>query len=86
MLEENVSLWSDDRIELERGDAYLRWCFETGDPQDLKRFEELDQELSRRRFEEEALRSLVRDIKEDPIWREEHERMFNVCKSAYRGS
>lgn len=44
MLNKEVMLWSDHRLEVARQDSFITWCFDTGDPEDLKKFKELEQE------------------------------------------
>ena len=44
MMEQTVMLWSDDKIERERSEAFVRWCFDTGNALDLIKFNTLDRE------------------------------------------
>lgn len=44
MLNKEVMLWSDHRLESARQDSFITWCFDTGDPSDLKKFKELEEE------------------------------------------
>lgn len=77
MLEDNVMLWSDDYLEERRKDFFMHWCFETGSSEDLAKFEELNQELEKRR-EETRMKKIWEDaIKEDPVWRDHYENVLN---------
>ena len=77
MLEDNLMLWSDDYLEEQRQEYYLRWCFDTGKPEDLARFEELDREMEKRK-EEARMRKIWGDaIKEDPVWRDHYENVLH---------
>ena len=69
MIEENISLWSDEYLDRRRRECFVRWCFDTGDPEDLARFEELEQEHNRRKENAELRKQWVAALKEDPVWR-----------------
>ncbi len=49
MLDKEVMLWSDDRLEAARQDTFITWCFDTGDPFDLKKFKDLEAEAELRK-------------------------------------
>ena len=76
-LEENIMLWSDERLEHERSQIFVRWCFDTGDPADLAKFEKLDAELEQRKQNAKDRAIWAAAIKEDPVWREHYEKYLN---------
>lgn len=49
MLNNEIMLWSDARLETARQDIFIQWCFDTGDQEDLLRFKELDAETETRK-------------------------------------
>ncbi len=49
MLDNEVMLWSDTRLEFERQSIFDIWCFDTGADSDLKKFHELDREVETRK-------------------------------------
>lgn len=49
MLNNEIMLWSDARLETTRQDIFIQWCFDTGDQEDLLRFKELDAETETRK-------------------------------------
>lgn len=49
MLNTEVMLWSDLRLETTRRNIFIKWCFDTGDYEDLIRFKELDAEAETRK-------------------------------------
>jgi len=49
MLDKEVMLWSDLRLENARQSIFIKWCFDTGDHVDLMRFKELDAEVEIRK-------------------------------------
>jgi len=49
MLNTEVMLWSDLRLETTRQNIFIKWCFDTGDHEDLVRFKELDVEVETRK-------------------------------------
>ena len=69
LMEENISLWSDEYLNHRRQEYFDRWCFDTGAPEDLARFEELDQERNRRKEAAEMRKQWAATMKEDPVWR-----------------
>ncbi len=69
ILDENIMLWSDDYLEEQRQESFVRWCFDTGDPKDLEQFHRLEAELEMRREAAELRKEWAAAIKEDPVWR-----------------
>lgn len=49
MLNNEVMLWSDHRLEDERQNIFDIWCFDTGADKDLQKFKELDREVETRK-------------------------------------
>lgn len=49
MLNIEVILWSDLRLETTRQNIFVKWCFDTGNSEDLLRFKELDAETETRK-------------------------------------
>lgn len=49
MLNNEIMLWSDTRLEDARQSIFITWCFDTGAPEDLKKFKELDAEAELRK-------------------------------------
>ncbi len=49
MLNNEIMLWSDVRLETVRQHTFIKWCFDTGDELDLKKFKELDAEVELRK-------------------------------------
>lgn len=86
MLEDNIMLWSDEYVSERRKDYFIRWCFETGSPEDLAEFEKLDEELEKRQ-EDHRMRKIWADaIKEDPVWRDHYENVLHGNRTRVRGN